>query len=561
MSHFKILKHLVILIVASAFTAACGEQEAPAPEQSLTEYLEAATMEQIKESPESISFLGLPEDQIGEKTQDRLDDRSPTADAKAKADFIAVSDQLKAYDRDTLSDDEKLYFDIATTVSERALPMLDRAGPFSPNFPGVYRITQLSGPHLGIPGLLQAQHPMNSIGDAEDFIARLSEVNRTFAEFIETWSGDLEAGLVPPRFALEKLSVTLTRFAEGEATANPLYQIFMARLEGIEALSDEDKQALQASAEEAVTTSVQPGYAAIKAKVDSLIEGAPTDAGVWAQPDGEARYASAVQIFGDTDLSPEQVHQLGLAEVERIVAEIDAIFDSQGITGGTAGERMKTLGENPDMVYPNSDEGRERLLAFLEENLALVTAKVPDYFSVIPEVGVEIRRVPEFSEATAPGGYYGPPSVDGSRPGIFWINLRDTNEQQLWPCHEAPGFSACPFCSPAPGRAKPHSVQSRSQRCHDQRQGSFPCTRSLLPGSTFWSACRYQPPAARRATTHPEGGRYRRRGPLHKGPFPKRPVRHKAPTLRSNWKRRKCAGTADGRWRQSPGRSRNGGLV
>ena len=427
---------LFIIAFAALFLAACGqgeEQQATTEEaQSLTEYLEQVTMDQIKESPESITFLGMSEEDIGRKTSHLLDDRSPAQEAEFRALFTDVAEALEVYDRDSLSEDEKVYLDISNVVNERGTALLDFKVPFSPNFPTVYRITQLSGVHLNIPQLLQSAHPMASKEDAEDFIARLNEINRTFGEFLETWKAETDAGYIPPTFALEKTSATLAPFTGDDPTQNPFYAIFASRLDGIEGLGDEDKAGLLAAASDAIANSVAPAYGALKDAVDALIPASSPDAGVWAKPDGDAYYAAAVRIFGDTDLSPEEIHNIGLAEVARISDEIDAIFNGEGITEGTVGERMAALKEDPAMVYPNTDEGREQLLAFLQENKDLMDALVPEAFGTIPEIGVEIQRVPEFSEASAPGGYYSPPSLDGSRPGIFWINLRDTAEQQLW---------------------------------------------------------------------------------------------------------------------------------
>lgn len=435
MSNTLRIHNLLILAFASLFLAACGQGEEPATTdepQSLTEYLEEVSNSQILDSPESITFFGMPEQDVGRKTSHLLDDRSPAAEAKFRAEFVEVGEHLESFDRETLSEDEKLYLDISNVVNQRGTALLDFKVPFSPSFPTVYRLTQLSGPNLGIPQLLQSAHPMNSKSDAEDFIARMNGVKETFDDFLVTWKEETDAGYIPPTFALEKTLGTLAPFTEGAPEDNPYYSIFAARMDGIEGLLDEDKEALLASAAEAVTNSIQPGYAAIRDAVEALIPQSTADAGVWAKPNGDAYYEAAIRIFADTDLSPEEIHEIGLAEVERISAEIDAIFDAEGITEGTVGERMAALKENPEMVYPNTDEGREQLLAFLEENLAIINSAVPEAFGTIPESGVEIQRVPEFSEASAPGGYYTPPSLDGSRPGIFWINLRDTTEQQLW---------------------------------------------------------------------------------------------------------------------------------
>lgn len=434
MYRFSFLKPFFFLFASLFLVSACEQpaQEAQAPEQSLTEFLNEATVTGLKESPESVTFLGLSDELVGYKTGDKLDDRSPAAEQRGRELFKETVEGLLAYDRSALEGDERLYYDIATTVNRRATPLLSLQSPFSPNFPQMYRITQLSGPHLNIPNLLLAQHPMNTKQDAEDFVARVNQINEAMHDFVTTWQQDLAAGIVPPKFAMEKISATIGGFIAEEPTESVFYQTFAKRLAGIEGLSEEEQNQLLAACEDAVVTSAVPGYAHLKEAVDAALPNASEDAGVWAQPNGETFYGVAVKVFGDTTLTPEQIHDLGLSEVERISAEADAIFDSLGMTEGTVGERFAALSEDPGQTYPNTEEGREQLLAFLRENHELIVSKVPDYFAVVPESGVEIRPVPKFSEATSPGGYYTPPSIEGGRPGIFWINLRDTTEQQLW---------------------------------------------------------------------------------------------------------------------------------
>lgn len=429
MSAIHSAKTIFILISSAFFLAACGEPEAP--EQSLTDFLTEVTYDQFRDSPEAISQLGLTIEEIGFKTSHLLDDRSPEAEAKGRADFIASVEVLNSYNRDDLSAEEQLYYDITMTTVNDALPMLDMPGPFSPNFPSIYRMSQLAGPHLGLPQILQSAHPVTNIEEAEDFIARLNAVNDNFAGFLEAWNADIEAGLIPPKFGLEKASATLANFLSDDPKTSPYYGIFAGKIDALEGLSDEQKADLLARAEAAIVESVNPGYAALKARVDELIPEASWEAGVWAKPGGEAYYKVATKIFSGTDLTPEQIHQIGLDEVTRILAERERILIEAGLTEGTQAERIQTLVADLNLVFTNDDEGREGILQYLADNKAFMTENAPDYFAVIPETDFEIQRIPAFSEASAPGGYYTPPTLDGSRPGIFWINLQDPSQANI----------------------------------------------------------------------------------------------------------------------------------
>jgi uncharacterized protein (DUF885 family) len=156
------------------------------------------------------------------------------------------------------------------------------------------------------------------------------------------------------------------------------------------------------------------------------------DAGVWRLPDGEAYYAAALVIWTTTGKKPEEIHQLGLETVKDHTARIDSLMRKIGMTQGTVGERLRAMYKDPKFQYANNDEAKDTLLANLNARVQRVRAKLPAYFGTLPKADVQIKRVPKEIEAGAPGGYYNSPSLDGKRPGIYWINLRDTSEQPKW---------------------------------------------------------------------------------------------------------------------------------
>ena len=167
MSTFHPVKTFILIFMSTFLLAACGEEASnPAPEQSLTDYLVEDTYNQFKNSPESVSSFGLSVEEVGMKTNHLLDDRSPAAEARARADFLASLEVVSSYNRDDLNADEQLYYDIFMATANDAKPMLDMAGPFSPSFPSYYRLSQLAGPHLNLPQLLQSAHPVESIEES-----------------------------------------------------------------------------------------------------------------------------------------------------------------------------------------------------------------------------------------------------------------------------------------------------------------------------------------------------------------------------------------------------------
>jgi uncharacterized protein (DUF885 family) len=159
---------------------------------------------------------------------------------------------------------------------------------------------------------------------------------------------------------------------------------------------------------------------------------APHDAGMWRLPDGEALYAAMIRHMTDSNLSADEIHRTGLDEVDRITRQMDEVLRAEGYTEGTVGERMQRLNVESRFLYPNDADGRADLLDDLRAQVDGMYAELPNWFVKLPQHKVEVRMVPEFSQASAPIGYYNNPAPDGSRPGYYFINLRDTALHPSW---------------------------------------------------------------------------------------------------------------------------------
>jgi uncharacterized protein (DUF885 family) len=188
----------------------------------------------------------------------------------------------------------------------------------------------------------------------------------------------------------------------------------------------------QARATSIYTDRVRPALDRQLALLTEMRGRARHDAGIWRIPEGEAFYALSVQAATTTDMTPDQIHQTGLDMVRELTARTDALMRRQGLTRGTVGERFRGMYTDPRFHYPNTDAGKNKLLADLNAQVEVIRAKLPQYFGALPKTPLEIKRVPPFIEAGAPGGYYNTGSLDGTRPGIYWINLRDTAENPTW---------------------------------------------------------------------------------------------------------------------------------
>lgn len=286
-------------------------------------------------------------------------------------------------------------------------------------------VNQLFGIQSELPNLMTQVQQVSDATDAEDYIARLGQFPRRFDQVIDSVRYRETQGVLPPKFVVEKVIAQIDDFVATGPERNPLTTTFREKLAKIpsQRMDPARRAELASRVARAVETSVIPAYAKLRAYFDTLRSKATRNDGVWALPDGDRYYQYAVELNTTTTLTADQIHALGLAEVARVNAEMGAILDAAGYTGGSVGERMQRLAQSPPQHYPDSDEGRARILADYQAIIDDIDAGLDPYFATRPKAKVVVRRVPPLSEKTAPGAYYGGPALDGSRPGIFYVNL------------------------------------------------------------------------------------------------------------------------------------------
>ena len=293
-----------------------------------------------------------------------------------------------------------------------------------------YPVNQMFGVQNGTPDFLINQHRIADLRGAEDYLSRLGEVGRKFDEVLQGLALREKNGVVPPRFVIERVLTEMRGFAGKPATENLLQVNFVAKVDKLTALTAAEKQSLYARCARAIDNGVLPAYRKLIAFFDGQLARATTDDGVWKLPDGDAYYAWRLRNQTTTNMTPQEVHDLGLAEVARIEAEMLAILSAQGQlqAGETPARAMSRLSKEPRFLYPNADAGRAAALAdytkMIAEQLQLSRAVV----GLAPKAALEVQRVPEFKEKTSAGAYYNPPAMDGTRPGVFYANLRNLNE-------------------------------------------------------------------------------------------------------------------------------------
>jgi len=375
------------------------------------------------ENPELLSALGVAE-QFGYRRHNaHLDDASV---AKMERDFALwhrdLSD-LRAYDYASQTPAQKL--------STRVLAWFIESELEGERFRfHDYPVNQFFGVQSATPEFLIQQHRISDRRGAEDYLARLGEVGRKFDQVLEGLALREQKGVVPPRFVIERVLSEVRAFAGHPARENPLYRNFEKKVAALPGLAPADRQALEARCAEAIARGVVPAYEKLARFFEGQLGRATTDDGAWKLPDGDAYYAWRLRNQTTSRMTPQEVHDLGLSEVARIEGETRAILVAQRELkpGETPARAMVRLSKDPRFLYPNDEAGRQAALADYRKMLDDQLARSRAVIGLVPAAALEVKRVPEFKEKTAPGAYYFPPALDGSRPGVFYANLRDMAE-------------------------------------------------------------------------------------------------------------------------------------
>jgi uncharacterized protein (DUF885 family) len=288
----------------------------------------------------------------------------------------------------------------------------------------------MGGVQSSLPNFMIQIHRVTNRGEAESYLKRLDKFPIKFAQVIEGLEVREAKRILPPQFAVEEVLKQMTDFASQPAKDNPLYRSFKEKLEKIPSkqMDAGTRADLLARAETSISQHVYPAYRQLIDYFGALQPKAQGNYGAWHLPNGDAYYRWCVKMHTTTDMTPSQIHELGLSEVARIATEMDAILKSKGLTEGGIGTRVQKAARDPAQIYPNTPEGKAAMIAQYQAILDEVNAGLGESFHVRPKLGVEVKPVPEFSQATAPGAYYEPGSFDGSRRGVFYANMRDTAE-------------------------------------------------------------------------------------------------------------------------------------
>jgi uncharacterized protein (DUF885 family) len=391
----------------------------------LNNYVNKITLQLTLDSPQILTQLGFIDNTPFDFHSGKLDDQTKAHEDEVLARLRKARAGLDRYGPAGLEGQEL----ITWKTTAWFLDDLIRQGEFEHSG---YRVNQISGVTVNTPQFLTDAHVIKNERSVERYLSRLTEFGRILRETHVRVEEDRAAGVIPPDFVIDQSLVGMRAFIADGATKNPLVTTLPAKLEKIESLTAAERQALVERAGQIVAREVIPGYEAMIALFESMRPQASHDAGIWRIPAGDKIYEAALQSNTTTTMSAEEIHALGVAEVERIELEMTQILDAQSVPGATLAERIQALNVDPAQNFPNTDAGRAEMIAYLHEINTRVMAAAPKYFKTIPPQPLEIVRVPEYSQDSSPGGYYNPPALDGSRPGRFYINQKSTADNPKW---------------------------------------------------------------------------------------------------------------------------------
>lgn len=385
--------------------------------------------------PENAMTLGI---DTGKRAafKSALGDHSAAAEAKRRAEAAQRLTELRAIDAKTLSPAVTVHVETATVAHEIALdgwhrmPVGDMAFLSANGYRSTpYVVSQGNGAFVDVPDLLENKHQVADTADAEAYLARMRAYAQELRDETERVKADAAKGVYLPAFLNE---ITARQLRDGAARPADwaIVTSFGAKTRAAGVAGDWTGRAAAIAEQE-----IAPALAAQADAFVALRPKAPDVAGMWQVPDAANIYGWLVEAGTTTKRTPEDIHAAGLEQCKALAAEMDPLLRAQGLTQGTAGERLAVLGKRPNLLFANTDPGRAELLAYLNQVVAKIRPLMPKAFGKLVRGNLNIKRVPPAIQDGAPNGYAGPGSIDGKIPGTYYINLRDTG---IWPRYSLP---------------------------------------------------------------------------------------------------------------------------
>lgn len=439
------------LMTSAAATATLAVDSGPAwaATGGIGAAFDAIFAKSLDQSPQLTTSLGLAKGARA-AANSKLDDNSPAgmqARLQAAKDGLAAIGKFRPAD---LSPADALNREVVTYSLDQQTVSYGRFGLGSVQRP--YRIFQQGGAYFSTPDFLNTAHSINAKEDCEAYLARLTAFATSLDTDSEVQKSEAARGYLAPGWSIDLTLVQMAKLREQPAATSSIVQSLVKRAAAKGIAGDWQTQATKI-VESAVYPALDRQIALMKSLRPTTAEGD----GVWRTPKGLDIYAAALKQATTTDLTPEQVHKMGLDQVAEIGAELDTILKALGMTAGSVGERLAKLNVDAAQLYPDTPEGKTALIEGLNQGVRAMQAKLPQAFATVPDVPLEIRAVPAEIQDGASNGYYNRAALDGSRPAIYFINLKDVGD---WPKYSLPSLT---YHEGVPGHHLQISIAQLSQ--------------------------------------------------------------------------------------------------
>ena len=390
---------------------------------SLDHYLAKELILEMIDSPESLTYLGVV-DRFNWLTnhQSKISITGLSDMEEDLADAKKLKALLLSYKNESLSEQQKITKEIAVFDASNFIKETEEF-PFH-NYP----LNQIGGIHLNAVEFMTDVHPIRNVKEAEAYIDRLNLFDDSFEATLEILNAQKKAGIFPPKFVFDHLIRQLEEFLNFKDNENPLRSVFLRKIEDLN-LDSEVSGDLISKLDNSIENSVTPGFKLLYDFVKETRKKANQYHGVWSLPNGDEFYALRLKVYTTTDYSAEDIHNIGLSEVERITKRMQEIaFDLGYGDQVKVGQLMNSLNEDSNFLYSDTPGRKETVVADYN-SIVEETWNISElYFHNMPKSRVEVRAVPEYSEQNQAGGYYMSPALDGSRPGVFYANLYDIKQ-------------------------------------------------------------------------------------------------------------------------------------
>jgi uncharacterized protein (DUF885 family)/quercetin dioxygenase-like cupin family protein len=407
------MKRLALVILLAGALGVSAQETVSRP-RTVADFFRDFTAEWIRSNPNQAAstryFSGAEQEQFEQQLSPETAEFSRSRAALAQKGL----DELAAFDRARMTEADRISADL---VEWQLRSRVEQEKFRDFYFP----LEQMGGANVSLPNTLTVTHPLNTEKDAVHYVSRLGQVSARMDEAIAEARARVAKNMIPPRFIIRSTITQMRQFIATPASGNPFVASFAQRMALVKAIPDARREELRAQAEQIVATQVYPSWKRAIALLQPLVGKATDDAGLWRFKGGADAYAAALHRFTKTNMTADQIHEIGLKQVAAIEKQMDDLFRQVGKAQGSIKERVAQM--KKEQAYPLTEEGRTKIMADANAMIRDAEKRAALQFDRTPKAPVEARPFPRFREANAAANYTAPPA-DGSRPGIVQIPLR-----------------------------------------------------------------------------------------------------------------------------------------